>query len=161
MIDQRNVAVPWIPMADMPQSPCGIEVDAAPGWVTVRAVYSFYEGERDLIIEMRSPIACLFDDAVSPPIHFPENYPNLTDSRWLQYRWPFMRVENSSWLEANCPYLFKNLEYEHVRIVSDDGILDAIIERSSDSEYRPNGLENVEWAKGKGKELYIPSYRAT
>lgn len=161
MIEHRDVAVPWFPLADIPQSPCGIEVDAAPGWVAVRAVYSFYEGERDLIIEMRAPIACLFDEAVSPPIHFPDSYPKLTDSRWLSYRWPLMRVENSSWLAANRPYLFNDLEYEHVRIVSDDGTFDAIIERSSDKEGWPVALHNVEWVRGKGQAFYTPSYRGT
>jgi hypothetical protein len=152
VVDQKDVAIPWSPLPDIPQTPCAIEIDAVPGWVTVRAVYSFYDGERDLIVEMRPLIASLFDEIASPRIVFPQNYPNLTDPRWLGHRWPLMKIENSSWLAENRSRLFKDVTYEHVRIVSDDGSFDAIADRSSC---------NVEWVRGKGTGFYVPSYLST
>ena len=105
-----------------------------------------------MIIEMRPLIATLFEEAASPLIDFTQGYPNLTDPRWLRYRWPLMKVENSSWLAENRSRLFEDVAYEHVRIVSDDGSFDAITEQSP---------FNVEWVRGKGPGFYAPSYRAT
>lgn len=151
MDHKRDLAVPWVPLPDIPQSPCGIEVDAAPGWVTVRAVYSFYGGDRDLIIEMRSLVASLFDEAASPLVDFSRGYPKLTDPRWPRHWWPLMKVENSSWLVENRARLFEGIAYEHIRIVSDDGTFDAIVEQAPD---------NVQWVPGKGASFYTPSYRS-
>lgn len=100
---------------------------------------------------MRSPVASLFDEAASPPIDFSQGYPSLTDARWLRYRWPLMKVQNSSWLAENRARLYEGIAYEYIRIVSDDGTFDAIVEQAPD---------NVQWVPGKGAEIYTPSYRA-
>ncbi|WP_156367687.1 hypothetical protein [Brevundimonas sp. Leaf363] len=151
MANRDDVAIAWRPLPDIPQLPCGIELDAAPGWVAVRAVYSFYEGDRDLIVELRAPVVGLFNEAGSPRVYYPRDYPRLTDPRWPHHLWPLMKIERSSWLSENRPRLFQGLAYEHIRIVSDDGAFDAIIEGQPD---------NVQWVTGKGSEFFVPAYRA-
>lgn len=150
-MNRSDIAVPWYPLSGLPQLPCGIELDAAPGWATVRMVYSFYEGDRDLIVELRTPVVGLFGEAASPQVDYSHDYPRLTDPRWPHYLWPLMKIERSSWLSENRPRLFQGVAYEHIRIVSDDGTLDAIVEERPD---------NVQWVPGKGSHFYVPAYRA-
>jgi len=109
----------------MPETPCGIEVDAAPGWATVRATYSFYAGERDLMVELWTPVASVFGRTASPPVHFGSDYPTLADPRWSDYRWPLMKIEKSSWLARHAAVLDDAASHVHLRFLSDDGSFDA------------------------------------
>ena len=89
-VDSRNLASPWYPTHSLPQTPCGIEIDAAPGQVAVRVVYSFYGGEHDLVIELKTPVFGVFEEANSPVVGFPPDYPNVSG----RYLWPLMKVHN-------------------------------------------------------------------
>jgi hypothetical protein len=147
---EKDQAVPWYPHPDLPQCPCGVTVEAIPGGATVRVVYSIYEGDEDLIIELITPVAVLFEEFSSPKVEFPPNYPRLSSERWHRRPWPIMTVRNSSWLAENIHRLLPDHAYEHVRIISDDGSFDAII------EYEPS---NVVLVLGRGKVFYKPTYR--
>jgi hypothetical protein len=133
----------------MPETPCGIEVDAAPGWATVRATYSFYAGERDLVVELWTPVASIFGRTASPPVHFGSDYPTLADPQWSDYRWPLMKIENSSWLARHAAVLDDAASHVHLRFVSDDGSFDALV----------TSPPRVSWASGRGRVFYTPLHR--
>ena len=122
-----NQPIPWFPLSDMPQSPCGIEIEGGPEQVTVRAVYSFYEGDRDLLIDLRAEVFGCFSDVAAPPVKYDEHYPRLTDPRWFGHVWPLMEITNSTWLASYRDRLWMpDQHYRHYCIVSDDGTFDAL-----------------------------------
>ncbi|MBJ7447638.1 MAG: hypothetical protein JHC81_08890 [Brevundimonas sp.] len=122
-----NEITPWIPLPDLPQTPCGIEVEGAPEHVSVRVVYSFYEGDRDLLIEFQAEAFGCFSEIAAPSTTVSADYPRLTHPTYSRYLWPLMEVTNSSWLSSYLGRLWwSDRPYRHYRIVSDDGTFDAI-----------------------------------
>lgn len=81
----ENEIVPWHPLPDLPQTPCGIEVEGAPERVTVRVVYSFYQGDRDLLIEFQAEIFGCFSELSTPSMTIPADYPRLKSPTHSQY----------------------------------------------------------------------------
>ncbi|WP_341023882.1 hypothetical protein [Brevundimonas diminuta] len=150
MISEENFATPWFPVPEIPKTGCEIEIEAIPGWVTIRAAFSFYEGNRDLIIEIRPIIAAIFEESASPHVNFPPNYPLISGYGWENHAWPIMKVKNSSWIKENKSRLLLGVDYEHIHIVSGSGSFDIITSEMP---------ENVEWVEGRGQNDYVPHYR--
>jgi hypothetical protein len=92
--------IPWFPLPDLPQTPCGIEAEGAPEEVTVRAVYSFYEGDRDLLIGFEAEVYGFFSEIAAPPATAADDYPRLKHPVYSRYIWPLMEVTNSTWLAS-------------------------------------------------------------
>ena len=123
----ENEIAPWFPLADIPQCPCAIVVAGGPEHVEAKAVYSFFEGDRDLLIGFDAEVFGCFSEAAAPPVNVPEAYPRLRDKRWAGYLWPLMEVGQSTWLAGHRERLWMpERTYRHYRIVSEDGTFDAI-----------------------------------
>lgn len=123
----ENRIVPWFPLPDLPQTPCGISVEGGPEEVTARAVYSFYDGDRDLLIDFKAEVFGCFSELAAPPTTASDDYPRLKNIRYSQYIWPLMEVVNSTWLGSYRGQLWvPDHIYRHYRIVSDDGTFDAL-----------------------------------
>ena len=119
--------VPWFPLPDLPQTPCGINVEGGPEQVTARAVYSFYGGDRDLLIHFSAEVFGCFSEIASPVATAADDYPRLNHSKYSRYCWPLMEVANSTWLASYRSRLWTpDANYRHYRIVSDDGTFDAL-----------------------------------
>lgn len=130
-----NDAIPWVPIDGIPESPCGIEVSGGPEEVTVRAVYSFYGGNRDLLITLQAEVFGCFSEISGPPVALSADYPRITDPRrdaedphWRDYHiWPLMEVRNSTWLGYYQDRLWSpGQSYRHYSVVSDDGCFHAL-----------------------------------
>jgi hypothetical protein len=124
MIDQIT---PWYPLANLPDLPCGIEIQGEPEQVTVRAVYTFYGGARDLLLNIKAEVFGCFSELTSHTVAVPENYPMVPGPHGTSYIWPLMEVLNSSWLKFYRERLWMpEATYRHLRVVSDDGSFDAL-----------------------------------
>ncbi len=123
----NNRIIPWFPLPDLPQTPCGIEVESGPEEVTVRAVYSFYGGARDLLITIKAEVFGCFSELAAPETTSDDDYPRLKHPEYSHHGWPLMEVSNSTWLESYRNRLWlTDAPYRHLRIVSDDGTFDAL-----------------------------------
>ena len=122
-----NQIIPWTPLPDLPTTPCGIEIEGGPEQVTVRAVYSIYGGERDLLIDFRAEVFGCFSEIAAPQATAANDYPQLDHPEYPGCVWPLMEVTNSTWLTSYRDRLWSpGQTYRHYRIVSDDGTFDAL-----------------------------------
>ena len=123
----ENKPVPWFPLPDLPETPCGIEVEGAPERVTARAIYSFYGGDRDLLIDFRAEVFGCFSELATQPLAVDPDYPKLRSAEYSRNLWPLMEVTNSTWLASHRNRLsMPDQPYRHYRIVCDDGSFDAL-----------------------------------
>lgn len=123
----ENEVIPWVPLDDIPQSPCGIAVAGEPEFVTVRAAYSQYGGERDLLIDIAAEVYGCFGEISGPAVALAPSYPRIEDPRWPRYLWPLMEIRNSTWLALHRDGLWgPDQAYRHYRIVSEGGSFDAL-----------------------------------
>ena len=114
------------PAARLAADPVRIWVEGAPERVTARAVYSFYGGGRDLLIDFRAEVFGCFSEMAAPSVTAPDHYPRLKHPEYSEYVWPLMEVANSTWLASYRDRLWQGQPYRHYRIVSDDGTFDAL-----------------------------------
>ncbi len=134
----HNEVIPWLPLPDLPETPCGIEIKGGPEKVTVRAVYSFYGGDRDLLIDLKADIFGCFSEMAAPSVSAADDYPRLKQPEYSQYVWPLMEVTNSAWLESYRDRLWVPVtNYRHFRIVSDDGSFDALTREEPFARWEP------------------------
>lgn len=122
-----NRIIPWFPLPDLPETPCAIEMEGRPEKVTIRAAYSKYEGERDLLLELEAEVFGCFSEIAAPRISITEDYPRLSHPKYPRNLWPLMEVTNSTWLGVHRDRLWMpDAQYRHFRIVSDEGTFDAL-----------------------------------
>ncbi len=137
----ENAIVPWFPLPDLPQTPCGIQVEGGPEEVTARAVYSFYGGGRDLLINFQAEVFGCFSEIASPSTEAADDYPRLDHPEYSRYVWPLMQVANSTWLASYRDRLWMpDQTYQHYRIVSDDGTFDALTWQDPHARWVPARL---------------------
>ncbi|RYG88925.1 MAG: hypothetical protein EON59_02905 [Alphaproteobacteria bacterium] len=123
----ENQIVPWFPLPDLPQTPCGIQVEGGPEQLEVRAIYSFYGSGRDLLIGFNAEVFGCFSEIAAPDTFVRDDYPRLKHAKYADYLWPLMEVTNSSWLASYRDRLWApDHTYRHYRIVSEDGTFDAL-----------------------------------
>lgn len=140
-----NQIVPWFPLADLPQTPCGLELEGVPEQVRVRVVYSAYGGDRDLMIAFHAEIFGCFSEIAAPSVNVPAAYPRLSHHAYSEYLWPLIEVTNSTWLAYYRERLWQpGGAYRHFRIVSDDGTADAITCKTPVARWEPT-KPDVAW----------------
>jgi hypothetical protein len=126
----------WFPLPDLPRLPCGIELEGGPEQVTVRVVYSFYGSDRDVLITFQAEVYGCFSDLSSPRVFVPDDYPRVAGPNQSAHLWPLMEVMESSWLQAHRERLWMpEVDYRHLRIVSDDGSFDALTSGNPSSRW--------------------------
>jgi hypothetical protein len=124
----ENLVRPWFPHSDLPQLPCDIEVTGGPEQVTLRVVYSYYGGARDLMLEFSSAeVFGCFSEFATPPTLVADDYPRLQNQAFAKYLWPLMEVTGSTWLAAYRERLWISWQsYRHYRVVGEDGSFDIL-----------------------------------
>jgi len=133
-----NLVIPWKPLADLPQLPCGISVAGEPEWVTLRIGYSFYGHAHDLLIDLSAEVFGCFGERATPPTTVADDYPRLQHPDYARYLWPLMEVTNSTWLASHRERLWMpDMPYRHYRVVSDDGTFDALTSAEPRARWAP------------------------
>ena len=71
---------------------------------------------RDLKLQFKKPLAFRWEDESCSTLILPKLAPKCLESKWMQWNFPLLHIENSSWLKQ-----YKNnqpvLSQEHVHLV--------------------------------------------